>query len=124
MWNSEPDRGAAAGLLDVGDQASPLEDRDCAGRLRDAEGGRPGGHRDRRARLVSRAEALGQRLLELAIRGEVPSRAENDAVAPDDEGAVDRREFLDRLLEPGVEDVALGLGVAVERVDDQLVALG
>ena len=66
----------------------------------------------------------GQRLVELACGGEVAARAQDHAVAPDDERAVDGREFLDRLLEPGVEHVALVLGVAVERVDDQLVALG
>ena len=114
---SQPVGPPAAGLLDVEDQPAALEDRDRAGGLRDADGDRVGGDGDRRGGLVPGAQALGEGLLELAARGEVAPGAQDHAVAADDERAVDRRELLDRLLEPGVEDVPLALGIAVERVE-------
>src|SRR3954449_1004427 len=108
---SEPVRPPAAGLLDVEDQPAALEDRDGAGGLGDADGDRVGGDGDRRGRLVPGAQALGEGLLELAAGGEVTPRAQDHAVAADDERAVDRRELLDRLLKPGVDDVPVSLGI-------------
>ena len=82
------------------------------------------GHgRDAGRGLVARAQPLGQSLVELAPRGQVAARGQDDSVAPDDERSVDRRELLDRFLQPGVEDISLGLGISVERVDHELVAL-
>ena len=83
-----------------------------------------GHRRDAGGGLVAGAQAVGQRLVELAARGQVAARGQDHPVAPDDERPVDRRELLDRLLQPRVEDVPLVLGIAVERVDHQLMALG
>lgn len=47
----------------------------------------------------------------------------NDAVATDDEGAVDARKLLDGFIERRIEDIAHVLGVAAERIDDELLGV-
>ena len=79
---SELGPGMSARLLDVGDQPASLEDRDGARRLRDAEGDRVGGHGDGGGGLVAGAQALGQGLFELAVRGEVAARARGSRRRP------------------------------------------
>src|SRR4051812_37372286 len=99
LRHSQAVRTPTAGLLDIGDQSPTLEDRDGPRRLGNAKGHRVGRHRDRGGGLVTGAEPVRQGLIELAMRREISARAEDHAVTPDDERAVDRRELLERLFE-------------------------
>ena len=75
LGGSESVARAAAGLLDVGDESTASENRDRAGRLRDAERDGVRGHRDAGGGFVPRAEPLRQRLIEPRARAEITSRA-------------------------------------------------
>src|SRR5271157_2520746 len=120
---SQPVRSPAAGLLDIENHAPALENRDRARGLRYANRDRVGRYSDGRGGLMAGAQALGKRLLQLTPRGEIAPGGQDDTIPSDHKGAVDRRELLDRFLQSVVQDVALPLGIPVERVEYELVAL-
>src|SRR5471030_1447014 len=119
----DPKRSAAAGyLLQLEGGLAAFEDPDGAAGLGDRDGDRARLHRDGRGRCVSCAKAERQFHLAFA-RLQIPAGGEHHAVFADDEGAVEYREVLDRLANARVEDVALGLADALERVERQLLAI-
>ena len=69
-------------------------------------------------------QSLRQWLHARRARGQISTRAQDHAVASDHKGTVDGGELLDGLLEGRVENVALLLGISLERIEDELTTLG
>jgi len=101
------------------DDGAVFKERHHAGGFRYGNGQRVGARGDPSRGHVPGAKPAGQRL-GVELGPQVATGGEDDAVAGDDEGPVDAREFLDGFGKGRVQNVSLRLAIAPKGVDDEL----